>query len=113
MRPRLRDAVEIMQRRFGLKPDATLRPGGPTERLVNAIVAGGLSALKPDAKRFPDRKAFQDSLKLQGSVGEGGDNAPTDRTWVRLGLGALGYLPLGAASTTAWTTRRWPTASAR
>ena len=58
----------------GPKSDGQALPGGPTERLLNTILAGGLSALRPSAQEAPDRKAFEDRLKLRGTVGRKGDN---------------------------------------
>lgn len=73
-----------------------VKPGGPTEFLLNAILAGGAGALAPDPARTPDRASFRQRLLLKGAVGEAGHNDPDDEATVRHGLALLGHLPLGA-----------------
>jgi len=58
---------------------------------------GGLSALRPNPKEAPTRKAFEDRLKLAGSVGAKADNRPSDKRWLQSALGVLGHLHLGEA----------------
>ena len=89
-------AIRTVQHRFGLKPDGVAKPGGPTEFLLNALLAGGAGALAPDPARTPDRASFRQRLLLKGAVGERGHNDPDDEATVRHGLALLGHLPLGA-----------------
>ncbi len=93
---RLWSSLRGVQRRFGLKADGIAQPGGPTEYLLNALHAGGLTALAPDRARTPDRDSFHRQLLLRRPVGEGGGNDPDDEDVVRHGLVLLGDLPLGA-----------------
>lgn len=95
MRPALQNALRITQERFGLKGDGLALPGGPTERLLNALIAGGVSALRPHVTEVPDSKTFEDRLKLSGTVGPEGDNHASDRRWLKSALGVLGHLKLG------------------
>lgn len=92
----LDSAIRTVQHRFGLKADGVAKPGGPTEFLLNAILAGGAGALAPDPARTPDRASFRQRLLLKGAVGEAGHNDPDDEATVRHGLALLGHLPLGA-----------------
>jgi hypothetical protein len=61
------------------------------------LIAGGLGALRPNAKEAPDRKTFEDRLTLRGTVGPRDDNHASDRRWLKSALGVLGHLKLGEA----------------
>ncbi|WP_417515522.1 peptidoglycan-binding domain-containing protein [Minwuia sp.] len=74
------EAMEKVQRRNGLWPDRRMRPGGPTHRVI-------------DAERKEKREGKKPTgLGLQGSVGPGDHNSPTDVRKVQTGLDRLGYL---------------------
>jgi len=97
MRSALEKALRITQERHGLKGDSRALPGGPTERLLNALLAGGLGALVPSRKELPDRRAFKEGLTLRNTVGPEGDNRESDRRWLQSALGVLGHIKLGEA----------------
>ena len=73
--------IRHFQKTSGLVEDGRLAPGGETERnLVSRITGEGIDTSAPD------------DAALRRSVGDGGENDPTDVIAVKRALGTLGYL---------------------
>lgn len=70
------NALKTVQRRNGIWPDGTMRPGGPTHRIINAEIQ------EREAKHRPK------GLGLTATVGDRSANRPADIQRVQ---DALGY----------------------
>lgn len=85
-----------LQMRHGLEADGIIRPGGPTQQMLNHLLAGGVTRLVPNPASTPDRISFRQRLALKGPVGGRRPAHPDDEAVVRHGLALQGDLPLGA-----------------
>ncbi|WP_417519170.1 hypothetical protein [Minwuia sp.] len=101
----MHDGLKAFQEREGLDPDGWIRPGGPTERTLNA-------ALFEQSDDSGDGLA---GTRVSASVGSGGANRPDDVKRAKSALGGLGLYPAPgprARTMTPRTTRISPSLSA-
>lgn len=84
----MHDGLKAFQEREGLDPDGWMRPGGPTERTLNAALF----------ERSDDSRDGSAGVRVSASVGPGGVNRPDDVKRAKSALGDLGLYPAARAA---------------
>ena len=97
MSPKLARALRSFQAGQGLREDAVLRPGGPTEGRLNRLLeqGRGLGAGSRDGVDLVARERLPGALA--GRVGRGQENHPVDVATVGGALRRLGHVRPGAS----------------